>query len=224
MSVIYKIYCKDENIKDCYVGSTNDLHKRKNEHKNKCNNSNSKEYNYKVYEFIRANGGFENFDFMILEQFENKMIKQDLLKIEGQYIKNNNTTLNSNVAGRTVKDYKEENKEKMQKYHKEYYEENKKNILEYAKNYREDNKKQINEKKKANYEDNKEKILEKQKEYYQKNKEKRKEYYEDNKQQINEKRKEKVECIYCKALITNCNILRHQRTIKCLSFQNTNQI
>lgn len=139
MSLIYKIYCKDENIKDCYIGSTNNFIGRKYKHKSNCNNINSKEYNNKLYTFIRANSGWENFDFMILEQFENKMIKQDLVKIEGQYIKNNNATLNFEIAGRTAEEYYQDNKTKKQEYNKVKYEENK----EKRKIYYEENKKQI---------------------------------------------------------------------------------
>jgi group I intron endonuclease len=146
MSVIYKIYCKDENIKDCYIGSTNNLHKRKIRHKSNSNNINSKEYNYKVYKFIRANGGFENFDYIILEQFENIMTKQDLLKIEGQYIKNNNTTLNYIIAGRTVKEYEQDNKKKIDEKNKKYRQDNKEKKKEYNKQYSEDNKEKLKEK------------------------------------------------------------------------------
>jgi len=41
-STIYKIVCKDVNIKDCYVGSTTNFNRRKQEHKYNCNNVNSK--------------------------------------------------------------------------------------------------------------------------------------------------------------------------------------
>jgi len=37
-STIYKIVCKDVNIKDCYVGSTTNFNRRKQEHKYNCNN------------------------------------------------------------------------------------------------------------------------------------------------------------------------------------------
>ena len=146
MSLIYKIYCKDENIKDCYVGSTNDLNRRKWAHKSNCNNINSKRHYLKVYQFIRANGGFENFDFIILEQFENKMIKQDLFKIEGSYIKNNNATLNCLVAGRTEQEYYDDNKEQISEQKKIKYEKNKEKILEYYKQKYEDNKEKLKEK------------------------------------------------------------------------------
>jgi len=194
MSLIYKIYCKDENIKDCYVGSTNNLNKRKRTHKHCCNNINSKNHNLKLYIFIKAKVGFENFDFIILEQFENIMIKQDLLKIEGSYIKNNNSTLNSDISGRTLKQYYIDNKEKINEYNNQYRQDNKKKLLEYHQKYRQDNK------------------------------EKRKIYYKQKYEDIKEKLKEKVQCEFCKSLIRKDGLKRHQKTEKCLKVQNTNQI
>ena len=194
MSVIYKIYCKDPNIKDCYVGSTNDLKARKRQHKTVCNNSNDKSYTFKIYEFIRANSGFENFDFIILEQFENIMTKKDLLKIEGQYIKNNNATLNSQIAGRTKKEYYDDNKKELYKNAKIYREQNKEKIVEYRKQYREENKTKLKE-------DNKVK-------------------YEKNKEQISEKNKVKIICEFCKSLINKSSLKRHQQSKKCIECKN----
>jgi len=198
MSVIYKLFCKDENIKECYIGSTNNLHKRKTEHKSNCNNINSKQYNDKVYKFIRANDGFENFDFMILEQFETIINKNDLFKIEGQYIKNNNTNLNSIIAGRTLDEYYEDNKKEIKEKLKIYYQNNKKEKLEYARKYNKENKTQIAEKYRVKY--------------------------EENKKEVAEKNKEKVECEFCKSLIRKDCLKRHKKTKKCLKVQNTNQI
>ena len=136
MSVIYKIYCKDENIKDCYIGSTKYFTNRKRRHKYDCSNINCMAYNYKLYKFIRENGGFTNFDFEILETF-NTIDTQDLYKIEGQYMENNNANLND-----------------------------------------------------------------------------RKSFILHN---------EKTECIYCKSIVRRSNIVRHQKTPKCLTIRNTNQ-
>ena len=205
MSVIYKIYCKDENIKDCYIGSTNNLKNRKWKHKSDCNNINSKNYNFKVYVFIRANDGWDNFDFIILEQFENIMTKKDLLKIEGQYIKNNNTTLNYIIAGRTLDEYKEDNKTIIKEKRKKNYEENKEKLLEKQKIYREKHKTEILKKQKIYRENNKTKIAETDKKNY-----------EENKEKILEKQKEKIECEFCKSLIRKIGLKRHQRTKKCI--------
>jgi len=215
MSVIYKIYCLDENIKDCYIGSTNDLNRRKNQHKFCCINSDSKNYNLKVYEFIRANSGWDNFDFIILEQFETIINKNDLFKIEGQYIKNNNATLNCIIAGRSRKEYTEDNNEKILEYAKKYYEDNKEKIIE----YRKDNKKKIAENAKIYREENKEKS----KKYREQNKEKlsenRKIKYEKNKIELNEKNKQKVKCEFCNSLVRIDGLLRHQKSKKCLDTQ-----
>ena len=54
-SQIYKIYCKDTNIQDIYIGSTYNFKLRYYTHKNNCININNKKYNYRVYKFIRDN-------------------------------------------------------------------------------------------------------------------------------------------------------------------------
>lgn len=59
--VIYKISCKDPNITEGYVGSTKDFHARELKHKNRCLDENDKNHNLKLYQFIRANGNFDNF-------------------------------------------------------------------------------------------------------------------------------------------------------------------
>ena len=41
----YMIYCKDENIKDTYIGSTLNYTRRKWQHKKVCNDENEKGYN-----------------------------------------------------------------------------------------------------------------------------------------------------------------------------------
>ena len=63
---IYKLACKNPSIKEIYVGSTKNLRVRKSQHKHHCNNNND----FMVYQFIRNNGGFNNFDIIQLEQVE----------------------------------------------------------------------------------------------------------------------------------------------------------
>ncbi len=73
--------------------------------------------------------------------------KQQLDRREGEYAKNN-VCVNENIAGRTLKEYNEDNKDKISEKHKEYYKKNKERIDEKQKKYRENNKELIEEKKK----------------------------------------------------------------------------
>ena len=59
---IYEIRCKDPNVKECYVGSTSNFKARNTHHKTRCNNPSVPGHNYYVYDFIRKNGGWENWN------------------------------------------------------------------------------------------------------------------------------------------------------------------
>jgi len=52
--IIYKLCCKDLNIKEIYVGSTCNFTKRKWGHKTRFYSEN----NYKEYQIMKENGGF----------------------------------------------------------------------------------------------------------------------------------------------------------------------
>ena len=68
-TIMYKIVCNDLNIKDLYVGSTTNFCMRKSSHKGRCCNEKDKKYHYKVYQFIRANGGWGNWSMLEIEKF-----------------------------------------------------------------------------------------------------------------------------------------------------------
>lgn len=145
-SIIYKICCKDVNIKEIYIGSTvNMLRIRKGNHKSNCNNERSTKYNIYVYQFIRTNGGWNNWDIIELEKY-NCNDKQELHKRERYYIEKLQATLNSDIPTQTKKEYYEKNKEQKKTYDKEYRKENKDKIKEKRKKYYEENKEQIAEK------------------------------------------------------------------------------
>ena len=65
-NIIYKIVHKNERIKLCYVGRTNDFNKRQGAHKRGCCTS-DRNGHLKVYQTIREYGGFENFTMVALE-------------------------------------------------------------------------------------------------------------------------------------------------------------
>jgi hypothetical protein len=157
---IYKITCKDETIKDFYVGSTNNITVRKYQHKTCCNNEKSKKYNLRVYKTIRENGGWINWDFTVIEQLKEHTKIQAHIR-EEHHRKELNASLNSQKAHITKEELKEYKKEYMKEYKKEYYEINKDKLIDQQKEYYEINKDIIKEYKKEWYEFNKDKINEK---------------------------------------------------------------
>ena len=141
--LIYKLCCKDTTIEEIYIGSTTNFKIRKNKHKYDCCNINSKNYNFKVYKFIRETGGFENWD-MILIQYFSCNTKKELESKERELIELYNPILNCEIPGRLQTEYRKVNKDKIKEKHKEYYENNKDKI----KLYYENNKTEITEKRK----------------------------------------------------------------------------
>ena len=178
--MIYKLVCNDLSIKDIYIGSTTSFRKRKYTHKGSCNDINAKNYNSKVYKFIRDNGGFKNWSMVLIAETPCNS-KLELNKFERKFYEELNPKLNSVCPGRTKKEWYNDNKEHNKIKHKKYYEDNKDKI---KKNY-EDNKDKIKIKHKKYRQDNKDKIKIKQKKYYEDNKDKEKirskKYREDNK-------------------------------------------
>jgi len=116
-SVIYRIYCKDENIKNCYIGSSKCFEDRFYTHKSMCNIKYSKNYNLCLYQFIRENGGWDNFDREILEYYSCKDEEELKLK-EQEYISRFKPKLNTNNAF-TSEEVKKEQKQKRGKKYRE---------------------------------------------------------------------------------------------------------
>jgi hypothetical protein len=89
---VYIIRCKDKSISDCYIGSTADMKHRTDKHKRCCSNENYKGYDYKVYKYIRDNGGWDNFEVVEICKCDN------LLETEQYYIDFLKPSLNSRNA------------------------------------------------------------------------------------------------------------------------------
>jgi hypothetical protein len=183
-TIIYVIKCIDDTITEEYVGSTTNFRSRKSGHKSRC----SKDYNFKIYEFIRANGGWDNWIMIQLEEYPCKN-KREAECREEQIRQDRKATLNSQRAFLTA----EQTAEYMRKKANEYYKEHTEQMAEKAKEYRKENTEQLAEYQKDYYKKNTEKLKEKVKKYSKEHSEQiakqRKEYYEKNKEQIKEKRK-----------------------------------
>jgi hypothetical protein len=228
-TVLYKICCKDPTITDIYIGHTTNLANRIYKHKSICNNTDSKEYHLKRYEFIRENGGWDNFSLIVFETYPCSNVNEATAR-EDYWVMTLQSSLNSNRPQRSKKEYRQDNKEVLAEKAKEYRETNKEVIVEKKKQYHKANKEVIAEKAKEYYEANKEKMLEKTKKYYEANKEiiaeyhkqyqkdkkeeiakKKKEYREVNKDIINEKAKERVRCEVCNCDVPRRHISTHNK-------------
>ena len=107
-TIFYKLCCKDINIADVYVGHTTDFRKRKNKHKNNCCNEHNREYSYHVYQFTRANGGWDNWDMVLIE----RCVCQDALEARGrerEHVEQLHASLNRVVPNRSRKEYYNDN-------------------------------------------------------------------------------------------------------------------
>jgi hypothetical protein len=82
-TIIYKIFCKDSNISDMYVGHTTNFIKRKYQHKTLCNSSKK----IKMYEIIRENGGWENWIMIEIEKYNCKDSTEARIREQEHYDK-----------------------------------------------------------------------------------------------------------------------------------------
>ena len=172
---VYSIQCLDPEIKEFYIGSTDNFKERVRKHTNSYNSG----ANYKVYNFIRENGGMSNWEINYIQKFK-FLTKEELRVYEQWYLDTYKPELNAIRAYRTeeqrkeaMKVYKKENKEKVITYNKEYIEKNK----DYVKKYRQ--------------------------EYYQKNID----YYK--KHNNSPSRKKKGNCPHCNLEMRKDSIKRH---------------
>jgi hypothetical protein len=150
-TIIYKICCKDPIITDVYIGHTTNLINRKRQHKESCINEKSKLYNLYVYQFIRDNGGWGNWDIVMIEEY-NLNNNNEALQKERYWLEELKASLNKYIPSRTQNEYIKCNKENKIQYDKIYRETNKDIIKERQRKYREENKDIIRIKKKEYYE------------------------------------------------------------------------
>jgi len=118
-TIIYKIVCKDLDVTETYVGHTTNFMQRKAKHKNSCNSEKDEKYNRKVYKTIRDNGGWVNFEMILIETYEcnNRL---EATQRERYWYEKLDSTMNTLYPGRTRKEYRADNKEKILKQKKQY--------------------------------------------------------------------------------------------------------
>ena len=110
-TTFYKLRHQSNNNLECYVGSTNDFMQRKRAHRSACHNPIIPAYNYKLYQYIRANGGYDQWIYEVLDHVDEMTKREKLLK-EGQLTQEHGATLNIHKAGAMVEAGRQQYKRK----------------------------------------------------------------------------------------------------------------
>jgi hypothetical protein len=150
---IYKIWSPSHEEVGCYIGSTTQpLYKRFSSHKTRTSKKTNSCSSKILFEY-------EDTRIDLLEEYpcENR---EQLNAKEGEWIRKENC-LNKNIAGRTLKEYYQDHKERI----RQYQYENKDKIRERRKRFYLANKDELCEKARRYYEMNRERIIERVKKY-----------------------------------------------------------
>ena len=136
-----KIYCIRNNTDDdIYIGSTTQkLSKRFQNHKDVMNGY---KRNRKIY--TKREFGKENFYIELIEEYPCENIEQ-LNKREGELIRELKPVLNTQAAGRTIKEWREDNKEYLREDKKLYHIENNEKSNERCRKWYEEKKDKVKE-------------------------------------------------------------------------------
>jgi len=146
---MYKIISKDINITDLYVGHTTNFRERELHHLMNCRNP-SKKCQTKLYNFIRANGGWDNFEMIKIEDFpcsskRDAETREQFLMIEMKSTLNNNKSIRED-KNEYIRDWYYANWEKRNAQIKEWRNANAEKVREYQRRYKSENRDKINEK------------------------------------------------------------------------------
>jgi len=151
---IYSILNSEDN--EVYVGSTTQsLVKRFSVHRGAYREEANK--NRPLYKHMNELG-FDRFYIKLVEEYPCENFSQ-LSHREGHFIREIGT-LNKRVEGRTVKEYRKDNRDEIAEQQKQYRKDNREEIAKRDKQYYKDHKDGISEQQKQYYKDNKEMIAE----------------------------------------------------------------
>ena len=132
---MYKIVPKNKESIYCYVGHTANFFEREKQHFSCSINIDNNKHHQLVYQTIRNNGGWDEWNIAILEELKDTTRIQSQIK-EQEWIDKLQSNLNMLKAHITEEQTKEYNK----KYNKDYYLENKEKLAQYSKEYHLNNK------------------------------------------------------------------------------------
>ena len=132
-TIIYKIVHKeDPDNHDTYVGHTTEFTKRKSSHKRRCENPNNTKHHLKVYQYIRENGGWDNFIMLEIEKYPCNDANEARAR-EQEWYTELKSKLNKICPKRSYKEWYDENREEVQKKNKEWLnkDDNRNKMLKY---------------------------------------------------------------------------------------------
>jgi hypothetical protein len=135
--------------------------------------------------------GLENMKIELVEEYPCENLQQ-LRQREGFYIRNENC-INKNIAGRSLCEYYQDNKDKIDELHRQYYADNK----------------DICARRKELYNPVKQRERERHKKYA----ETYKKYKVENAEKISAWKREKIQCEHCEKLICRDSMLNHIRAM-----------
>jgi hypothetical protein len=225
---IYRIWSSA--TEDFYIGSTvQPLYKRMCEHR--CHSRMSRNHHRKSFS-IMTDIGQNSFRIELVEHYACSS-RSELLKREGEVIRQLKPQLNTVMAGRTFKEYYVDHKEDIKNKCKVYRETHQDLIKTNSLRYYTQNKDSILHEKHEYYERNKDRISDYQREYRQSHKsklnsncrvyylqhreelkQKAKSYREQNKEAIQERGRVVVLCEACNCHIHKSDRAKHERTKK----------
>ena len=211
---IYRIW--DNGFNKCYIGSTcEDLNRRMAGHRIKYRRYlNGENENFTVFNLFDEYG-VENCKIELLENYPCNS-RAELHAKEGQHQRENDC-VNKLIAGRTDKQYYEDNKEAISRNNKLYVENHREETKAYKQKWYKENKEYKAKQSREWYELNREEIIEQKKQYYkdhkkQIQKQKRKDY-ESKRELILTKLKQPWIC-ECGITTTVGNKSRHIKSLK----------
>ena len=195
---IYRLVCKDLSVKEIYVGSSTNFRQRKRSHKCSCTKEGNEKYHLKVYQYMRDNGGWNNWDMIEIEKYPCND-EYELKKRERYWMEELKSSLNCTTPTKTQEEWREDNPN----YDKDYYQ---------------NNKEKKNKQSRQNYYDNIEHYTELNRQRYEENKEERleygKEYREKHKEKIEKQKKEQIICECGGTWTKGHGFKRHEKTKK----------
>ena len=213
---IYRIYCKDNNIKDEYNGSTKNLEERLDCHIRRCNNNTNSlnpSFHSPLYIFMRQHGGIDNWIIEKLYDYPCNS-EEELTDEEDRYVRNNpNATLQGKKVKLTEQEKNNYNKDRYallpQEKKDEYYAAKQKK--------RQDNKEYVNKLQRENRANRSEEKKEADKiKAQEKHKNKMENETEQEKKERlkkkSEKNKSRVNCPYCNKEFAYASLRLHKKT------------